>query len=66
MWESPDPDVPGCVYDTTDCGHICKGCLYGVIECPRCKEYISHDESRCPSCGRTKFSILYEGDFDAK
>jgi hypothetical protein len=30
MWE--DPEADGCVYDTTDCHHNCKGCDYGIPE----------------------------------
>jgi len=58
MWESSDAD--GCAYDTTDCMHICKGCIFGVVECTLCKELIDYPDSKCPSCGRSKLSLLFD------
>jgi hypothetical protein len=47
MWL--DPDADGCVYDTVDCYHSCRGCDYGIKECEICGEYIYYDEEHI--CG---------------
>lgn len=32
MWL--DEITDGCIYDTTDCEHLCVGCFFGINECP--------------------------------
>jgi hypothetical protein len=34
----------GCIYDTIDCRHTCKGCKYGINKCDICGQNIDYDE----------------------
>ncbi len=45
MWNDPDSD--GCIYDTVDCYHDCKGCEYGAIQCKKCEEWIFYPKTEC-------------------
>lgn len=42
MWLDPLSD--GCMYDTIDCSHDCKGCEYGINKCDICDQDIDYDE----------------------
>lgn len=39
MWQDEESD--GCIYDTVDCDHTCKGCEYGTNYCDKCKTWYS-------------------------
>lgn len=42
MWL--DPTADGCMYDTIDCCHTCRGCEYGINKCSICDQDIHYDE----------------------
>ena len=37
-------DYDGCMYDTIECYHTCKGCRYGIIRCEFCHEMTAYDD----------------------
>ena len=42
MWLDPLSD--GCIYDTKDCYHTCRGCEYGINKCDTCDQDIHYGE----------------------
>lgn len=57
MWLDNDSD--GCMYDTVDCNHICRGCYWGICKCPECGTNIEYDEKFC-ECGYDKDKLFFE------